>query len=357
MSGKFIACGAALAAALLAGGAAAAQTYKGKTVTMIINYPAGGPADIDGRLVARHLARHIPGKPRIIVKNLGGGGGMIGTNYLGEVARPDGMTMGFFTWNVIAALLGDPGLRVRYTDFAMISGLQNPLVFYMRRDTPPGIDTAADIMKAKGFKALSLSAVSTNTIHQALALDILGVSYQKVAGYRGLKDVQTAILQNEGQLTNTSLPGWTASVAPTMGRKGIVLPLWQLNAAGADGALRRSPAVPDIATFEEVYRTVHGRAPSGVSYDALRLLVDTLTSMFRTTFMPPGAAKAAVNDMRAAFDALAQDKAFIGDYRKAVKIPPSLVSGADGEIKLQKLATVRPEIRTEIARYTGMMRK
>ena len=63
---------------------ALAQFYKGKTVTMIINYPAGGPSDIEGRIVAQHLPNHIPGKPNVIVKNVGGAGGIIGTNQLGE---------------------------------------------------------------------------------------------------------------------------------------------------------------------------------------------------------------------------------------------------------------------------------
>src|SRR5262249_34401527 len=76
----------ALAAAVFANGASA-QFYKGKTVTMIINYPAGGPTDIEGRIVAQHLPAHIAGKPTIVIKNVGGAGGVIGTNQLAE-ARP-----------------------------------------------------------------------------------------------------------------------------------------------------------------------------------------------------------------------------------------------------------------------------
>ena len=65
-------------------GTAHAQFYKGKTVTMIINYPAGGPTDIEGRIVAQHLPAHIAGKPTIVIKNVGGAGGVIGTNQLAE---------------------------------------------------------------------------------------------------------------------------------------------------------------------------------------------------------------------------------------------------------------------------------
>ena len=336
---------AALLAALAAPNAAMAQFYKGKTVTMIVNYPAGGPADIEGRIVARHLGKHIAGNPRIIVKNVGGGGGMIGSNYLGEVARPDGVTFGFFTWNVIAEILGDPGLRVKYSQFRLIAGVKNPIVFYMRKDTPPGIKDGADIMKTSGFKALSLDAQSTNTIQQALALDLLGIKYTPVTGYRGLKDVETAILQNEGQLANTSLPGWTASISPTMAKQGIVIPLWQLTSSGADGSVKRDSAVPEIPTFEEFFAKVRGGKPSGIAYETLRMEVDTLTSMFRGIFLPPATDKARLSEMRAGFASLWTDKAFLGDYAKAVKTPPSMVTGEDGEKIIAKLANVKPEIK------------
>ena len=71
---------------------ARAQLYKGKTITMIVNYPAGGPTDIEARIVAQHLPQHIAGQPTIVVKNVGGGSGLLGSNELGDAAT-DGMTM------------------------------------------------------------------------------------------------------------------------------------------------------------------------------------------------------------------------------------------------------------------------
>ena len=103
---------AALAAAVWSE-AALAQFYKGKTVTMIINYPPGGPTDIEGRIIAQHLPAHIPGKPTVVVKNAGGAGGIIGTNQLAEAA-PNGDSIGFFTLDLIAQFVGNPALRVSY---------------------------------------------------------------------------------------------------------------------------------------------------------------------------------------------------------------------------------------------------
>jgi len=71
--------------------------YKGKTLNIVVNYAVGGPTDIEARLVGRHLAKHIPGQPVIVVNNMAGAGGIVGHNYLGEVAKADGLTMGYFT--------------------------------------------------------------------------------------------------------------------------------------------------------------------------------------------------------------------------------------------------------------------
>src|SRR5689334_16342461 len=124
--------GALALAAAASSSTAHAQYYKGRTVTMIINYPAGGPNDIEGRIIAQHLPAHIPGKPTIVVKNVSGAGGVIGTNQLAEAA-PNGESIGFFTLDIIAQLLGNPALRVNYADFVMIGGVENPLVVYMRK--------------------------------------------------------------------------------------------------------------------------------------------------------------------------------------------------------------------------------
>ena len=150
-----------------------AQFYKGKTITMIINYPAGGPTDIEGRIVAQHLPAHIPGNPTIVIKNVGGAGGIIGSNQLGE-ASPNGETIGFFTLDMVAQLVGNTAIRTNYSDFVLIAGVESPLVAYMRKDTPPGVNVATDLMKTKDFKALSLNAQNSNTVNQLLALDLLG---------------------------------------------------------------------------------------------------------------------------------------------------------------------------------------
>ena len=61
-----------------------APFYQGKTLTFIINFAAGGPTDIEGRIFARHLSKHIPGQPGVVVQNMGGAGGLTAVNYMGD---------------------------------------------------------------------------------------------------------------------------------------------------------------------------------------------------------------------------------------------------------------------------------
>jgi tripartite-type tricarboxylate transporter receptor subunit TctC len=334
--------------------AALAQFYKGKTITVIVNYPAGGPADIEARIVAQHLPNHIPGKPTVIVKNVSGAGGIIGSNQLGE-ATPNGETIGFFTLDIIAQLVANPSLRTPYSDFVMVAGFENPLVAYARKDTPPGLKAPTDIMKASGFKALSLNVQNSNTVNQALSLDLLGIKYQPVPAYRGLKEVETAILQNIGQFANTSLPGWRGSVEPTMGE--LVMPLWQIAPRGKDGGYPRSRAMPDLPTFEEFFETVHHKKPSGFAYEVLRASSDPLVAMFRTALLPPKSPADVTEVMRAAFIQLGQDKDFIRDYANAVKTNPLLVSGADAQNIVAALGQVKPEVKAFVTDYTNKLVK
>jgi tripartite-type tricarboxylate transporter receptor subunit TctC len=332
--------------------AALAQFYKGKTITMIINYPAGGPSDIEGRIVAQHLPKHIPGNPTIVVKNISGGGGIIGTNALGD-SPPNGEAIGFLTPDIIPTLLGNTAIKIPYSEFAMIAAVENPLVVYARKDTPPGLKTATDIMKASDFKALSLNAQSTNTLNQTLGLDLLGIKYQAVPAYRGLKEVETAILQNIGQVANSSLPGWSGSIVPTMG--DVVMPLWQLSPRAKDGSYPRSKSIADIPTFEEFHVMAKGSKPSGILYEVMRTLGDPLTAMFRSAMMPPKSSNETVAIMRAAFVELWKDKDFHGDYMKIVKTSPVMRTGEEVQQVVAELNRVKPETKAFIVDYTNKL--
>jgi tripartite-type tricarboxylate transporter receptor subunit TctC len=287
------------------------------------------------------------------VKNVGGAGGLIGSNQLGEAA-PNGESIGFFTLDIPGQLIGAASMRTRYSDFVLVAGVESPLVVYMRKDTPPGVNTPADLMKTRDFKALSLNAQNTNTLNQALALDLLGIQYVPIPAYRGLKEVETAILQNIGQLANSSLSGWSGSVEPTLGQ--VVIPLWQLSPR-KNGHYPRSKALPNLQTFEEFYAAIHPGKPlaGNFKYEALRAVSDPQLAMFRVALMPPKTSEEAVAIMRAAFVAMWKSPQFLADYSKVIKTEPILVTGAEGQEVLKGLAAVRNEIKEFLVDYTNKM--
>jgi hypothetical protein len=330
---------------------AKAQFYKGKTITMIVNYPAGGPTDLEGRIVAQHLPSHIPGNPTIVVKNVGGAGGLIGSNQLGE-SPPNGETIGFFTLDIPGQIVGAAALRTPYSDFVLIAGVESPLVVYMRKDVPPGLNVAADVMKTRDFKALSLNVLNSNTLNMTFSLDLLGLKYHAVPAYRGLKEVETAILQNIGQVANSSLSGWSGSVEPTMGH--VVIPLWQLSPR-KNGAYPRSKALPNMPTFEEFYTQVlPGKSLAGnKTYEALRTIGDPQLAMFRVVLLPPKASEEATAALRAGFVNLWEDQKFLADYSKVIKTEPILVKGNEGQAVLTGLGNIRDEMKEFIVNYTN----
>jgi hypothetical protein len=331
---------------------ARAQLYKGKTITMIVNYPAGGPTDIEARIVAQHLPQHIAGQPTIVVKNVGGGSGLLGSNELGDAAT-DGITIGFFTLDVMAELTENPSVRTHFSDFALIAGVESPLVIYIRKDTPPGLNTPADLMKARDFKVLTLNEQNINSVNLQLSLDLLGIKYQPVPAFRGLKEVETAILQNTGQMADTSLSGWLGSAQPSM--KDLIIPVWQLAPRGKNGDHPRDRSLPDMQTFEEFYASVMPgkRLEDDFRYQVLRAAGDPQLAMYRVVVLPPKSPDNVVTTMRAAFDDLWKDESFLTDYSRVLATRPIMISGAEGQNILAGLGQVSRKIKAFLIDYTN----
>lgn len=344
-----------LLSALLLGAScvATAQQFSGQTVTVIVNYPAGGPTDIEARILAKHLPKYLQGVSAVIVRNVPGAGGNIGVNAIGESSTRDRLNISYFTWDPVDPLIQHESLRVRYQDLKFIAGFQSVAFIYARRDIPPGITKPADIVKARLFRAAGLSPTNVSTTRQRLALDLLGAKYESIAGYRGLHDIEVAVRQGDIHLTTTSLPSWYGSVKPTLADTGIVIPMFQYGYDFPDGTVGRSPDLPDVPTFLEVYKDVNGKdaMPSGEKWEMLRLLSRVMDNMFRTVFMPPVAPAAAVSEMRSAMEKIEKDAEFAADYERVVKSKPRLVIGARGERFVAELGTAPPQLIAFLRNY------
>src|SRR5262245_3125650 len=169
----------ALAAMLAASAACAAEPYyKGKRLTLLIGSAVGGPTDVEGRLFAKYLGRHIEGQPTILVQNREGAGGVVGATYLGEVAPRDGPMLGYLSgtaWNFVS----EPARwRVDLRTFEFVAFQSGTAIHFMRADTPPGMKVPADIAKAQGLVVGGLAVDNPRDIRLRFGLDMLGRAVQ-----------------------------------------------------------------------------------------------------------------------------------------------------------------------------------
>jgi tripartite-type tricarboxylate transporter receptor subunit TctC len=334
-----------------------APSYQGKTLTFIINFAPGGPTDIEGRVFAKHLGKHIPGNPAVVVQNMGGGGGITGVNYVGEVAKPDGLTAGYFTGSLFHHQTKDPGLRVDLGKFGFITGIHGVTVSYVRSDTPPGIKTPADFVKAERFKAAGLGASSSKDVRFRLSFDLLGLKYDYVTGYSSSSTARLAVQRNEAQYHDETLPAYRAAVEPQMVKTGEVTALYYTDLVSPDGEILMSPDVPELLPFTHYYKKVFGKAPSGIKYDALKAANMSSTNMTRLILLPPGSPTEAIATLRQAVAALSKDSDFIGEAMKTMRFHPRFEVGEQGERLFQRVAQTPPEIVTFIRQYIEQVNK
>jgi tripartite-type tricarboxylate transporter receptor subunit TctC len=342
------------AAAVLCAGPATAQFYKGKRITILINYGAGGPTDIEARLIARYFAKHIPGNPRVIAKNRPGAGGIVGSNFMGEVAKPDGLTVAIFTPPTISQVLNDPGLRVNFAkDFTWLAGIGQPQVCYMRKDVSPGINGPMDITRAKGFKAAGMRTTSSHDIRLRLSLNMLGIDYKYVTGFRGLAKVAASVLQNETQYSCGSVPNFRGNVEPTLIKTGQAVPMWYYAPVDSSGNEQKFADLAGIPTFLEVYAKIKGGKPSGIAYDAYQMVNNLSTYMLRGSFVPRKTPKQAVDALKAAWQALPGDSAFVAAYMKAFRAPPKIIQAAAAKAQIARVLTIDPKIADFLRKLAG----
>lgn len=339
--------------------AAAAEKdfYQGKNVTFLINFAAGGPTDIEGRIVARHLAKHIPGNPTIVVQNMPGAGGVTGINFLGEVAKPDGLTLGYFTGPYNHQMMKSPSLRVDLMKVPFVASVQGVTVCYIRADVPPGIKKPTDIAKAERFKAGGLSFDSNKDLRFRLAFDVLGVKYDYVTGYNSSNNARLALQRNEIQYHDENIPGYRGAVEPQLVKTGIVTPLYYHDLIGPDGIMRKSPDYPELISFTEVYTQIFGKHPAGIKYEALKAANMASQNMNRVALLAPRTSAAAVSAMRQGFVGLAKDEEFLAEAQKVMKFHPRFEIGEDGERLRAKVLQAPAEVIEFVRQYVEQARK
>jgi tripartite-type tricarboxylate transporter receptor subunit TctC len=331
---------------------AADPYYKGKRLSIMVNYAAGGPTDIEGRLFARHIARHLAGQPNIIVQNIDGAGGLTGTTWLGEIAPKDGTVMGYLT-GASWLYASDPGkYRVDFLTYDFVAYQPGTSIYYVRTDVAPGIKTSADLMKAKGLVSGGLAADNSKDLLMRLALDMLGMSYRHVTGYRSNNTARMALQQNEISFFSESPPGYRSVVEPSLVKNGQVIPTWyDPGWNGESFAVPRQVEGLTIPPFHEYFQSVKGAKPSGQLWDVYLTSLAINGAMQRMLVLPPGVPQAALDTLRAAVLKLNNDAAFAEEARKIVGFVPEYVAGAETNRQVRSALAVKPEIKAFVANY------
>ena len=356
--GKLVAAAAtALAVAAMASNVRAAEFYAGKTVTIISPVAGGSGLDRLARAFARYWPKYIPGKPKIIVKNMPGGGFVKALNYTYERAKPDGMTVYWGPWKPSAVLSGQPGLRYIPEKFELIGTGGSYYITLIRTDVAPGIKNPIDVLKSPRFSVGGRSATLVIDVLGNLSMEMLGVKYRFVPGYRGMNKIRPAIAANEVQAVNSGHVGYHVFFKDNEIKSGKVTALWYHPVFDINGNPATSSAFPGVSSFVDVYRQVHGKAPSGPDWEAYKWYASVPASMSMSVFAPPGTPKAAVAALRKGHAATTRDKEYNASMTKRIGAPLRFISVEQGRQLLNSYRNVPPEVKAVFDRMSKVGQK
>jgi tripartite-type tricarboxylate transporter receptor subunit TctC len=332
--------------------------YKGKRLTVLIGAASGGPTDLEGRLLVKYLGRHIDGQPSLLVLNKEGAGGVVGATFLGEVAPRDGTMLGYLSgtaWNFV----NEPERwRVDLRAFEFVGFQSGTTMHFMRTDVAPGMKVPADIVKAQGLVAGGLAVDNAKDIRMRLGLDMLGVPYRYVTGYRGSVQARLALARGEISMFSDSPPTYRAAVEPTLVKSGEVLPVWYDTSGEGDsvGAARSLEGLA-IPTFAALYRQVKAVPPSGPKWEAFRTIHNVNSTLQRLVALPPGAPADAAAALRAAIARLNEDPDFAAESVKTIGFAPEYETGSHIAARVRALLVASPEVRAFVADYIKSAQK
>ena len=316
--------------ALLLAAPAAAQHYAGKTVTIIVGYKTGGGYDATARLLARHLPKHIPGKPTIIVQNMPGANSLIAANHIYSVAKPDGLIIGTFNRNLpLAQLLKVDGVKFDMTKFAWIgSAASESTVLAIRSDLP--YRTFEDLKKADKTVVIGATGPGANTYDFPLLLkELLGLNLKIVSGYSSSSDIMLAIERKEVD----GRAGSYSSIRPFVDRK-LVHPVIRARAT--------EPGIEQLPVDENLAPNARAKAVM-----ALRSAPEVIG---RPYVMHPNTPAEHLKVMREAFAGAIKDQELVAEAKKA-KMELEYVPG-DEAVKVMKEVLSQPkDVVEEFSKY------
>lgn len=311
---------AALGAISAIAGSAQAQSveqfYTGRSIALIVPYSPGGYYDVGARIIARHLGRHIPGKPGIVVQNQPSAGGIGLANRLANVGDKDGTQIGVLQRAIPqVALMGDPAVRydpLNLTWFGSLSGYAtDSYVLFVSKGHKA--QTAADL-RGGGLKAImgANRAGSSNLMLALVARDLLRLNIDIVRGFPGANDITLAVQRGEvdGQLADLSVLKAGMGDLWSTGKVRVLVQFARVS---------RLPDLGDVPTARELVTNSDDRA-----------LLEFAELPFFMSLPLAGAGDFPADRAKAvsvAFMAMGTDPEFVADAAK-IGYPGDLVDGA-----------------------------
>jgi tripartite-type tricarboxylate transporter receptor subunit TctC len=272
--------------------------YKGKTLTVIVGFSAGGGFDINARLLARHIGRYIPGTPDVIVENLPGAGSITAVVRLDSDLAKDGTVIDTFNFGRIGdSLLQPDQTKIDFRNYAWIGSISEDLTTcYLWRDKGP--KTLAE-MKAGGHYYFGLAGVGTSEdLNTKILKNIFGINIDQVAGYPGSAEIRVAI--ERGELDGDC--GAWSSIPEDWTKSAKFHPVSRSGRTGPPGMPASVPYTVDAA-------------PSDAARNIVRLLL--ADSEVGRPFIASRAVPAErIAILRTAFDAAVKDKDFLAEAEK-----------------------------------------
>jgi len=280
----------------------AASFYEGKTLRITVGFSAGGGFDLWARVISRHLGKHIPGNPTVVVENVTGAGGLIQTNQLYTAVKPDGLTIGHINGGLILGqLLGQPGYDFDSQKFLYLGAAnkENAVFVFSKASGITSAEkwqTATTPVKVGGL-------VPGNFVDNSdrIMKTVLGFPTQIITGYKGTADILIAM--ESGELAGCP-PSWdnvktSRKNALESGDMVVVL-------QGTAKPLKELPNVPkmiDFAKTEEQKKLVE-------------VAIHYANDYSRPFAAPPGTPAERVEMLRKAFQETVKDPEFLAEVDK-----------------------------------------
>lgn len=275
------------------------EFYRGKTISMVIGYPAGGANDRYARTVARHIGKYIPGHPNVISRNMPGGGSLIAANHVFSVAPKDGTVISLLAATTpLEEALGTQGAKFKSAQFNWIGRMASSInITFMNGNAP--VKTIKDAFAQEAILG-GTGRSGTPTVYPSVLNNVLGMKFKIVMGYEGSVAAMLAMERGEIEGHSTSLDGVKAAHEDWIrDRKVNILVQY---------GLRPHPDLPDVPLSIDL-----GRTPEEVQI--LRIVANA-TEVGKMTLAPPGVPAERVQALRRAFDAAIRDPDYLAEMNK-----------------------------------------